>query len=256
MEQMIKLNKLALIAGVDIQFEQIKIHIPTIKEFAEHDFDEQKIFQLLDILLIDKARLGDNVPQQIDGMEVNNYILFVTLVNSEAFKPNEEKFIKFLHLLFKDYGVSFSQVGIIISNEKENKFFVINDSNFEKFQKYLKEIFCLNKIFSNSEEEYNISKNDKKARELAEKFKQRHKVLNELKKKENGGDGSVLGSYISILSVALKMPLDNLINKTIYQIFYLLDRYTLYYASDLDIKIKLAGGSSDGEQPENWMKIT
>ena len=257
MEQTIKLNKLALISGADIHFEGIKLHVPTIKEFAEQDLDEQDIFHLLDILLISKEKLGNTVPQTIEGFEVNNYLLFTTLVSNEVFiEQDGKKFNYFLELLFKNYTVSFSQIGIILSDIGETSFYIINDSNFEKFQKYLKEIFCLDKIFSNSEEEYNISENDKKAKELAEKFKKRHQILNDIKKKENGGDGSVIGSYISILSVALGMPLETLINKTIYQIFYLLDRYTLYYASDLDIKIKLAGGSSDGEQPDNWMKIT
>lgn len=257
MEQTIKLNKLALIAGKDIAFEQIKIHSPTIDEFAEEDLSEQDVFHLLDLILVDKSKLGETVPQQINGIEVNNYILFTSLVNNDLFKEQDgEKMVKFLNLLFKGYYVSFSEIGIVLNNIEQSTFFIINDTNFEKLQKYLKEIFCLDKIFSNSEEEYNIAENDKKAKELAEKFKKRHQILNDIKKKENGGDGSVLGSYISILSVGLKMPLENLTNKTIYQIFYLLDRYTLYYASDLDIKIKLAGGSSEGEQPENWMKIT
>jgi hypothetical protein len=55
------------------------------------------------------------------------------------------------------------------------------------------------------------------------------------------------------MAVALHMPLGELMKLTIFQINDLVERYQLWYASDLDVRVRLAGGKPDS-QPENWMK--
>ena len=50
------------------------------------------------------------------------------------------------------------------------------------------------------------------------------------------------------------MPLSEAMNLTMYQLYDLVERYTLYVNWDLDIRQRLAGGKPDSS-PDNWMKI-
>jgi len=49
------------------------------------------------------------------------------------------------------------------------------------------------------------------------------------------------------------MSLQDCLNLTMYQLFDLIERYSLYVNWDLDIKSRLAGGKPDSK-PDNWMK--
>ena len=64
-----------------------------------------------------------------------------------------------------------------------------------------------------------------------------------------GVGGTALG-----LAIGIPCDLNSLVDKTVYQIFNLLDRYSLYYNYDLDVRCKLAGSTEETEV-ENWMKI-
>ena len=72
---------------------------------------------------------------------------------------------------------------------------------------------------------------------------------------EKGEDkGSALVQYTSALTVGLNsMSLNDVINLTIYQLYDLVQRYSLFINWDLDIRTRLAGGKPDS-QPDNWMK--
>ena len=74
-------------------------------------------------------------------------------------------------------------------------------------------------------------------------------------KKAENGNGSVFAQYLSILTVGLEsMSLSDLAHLTMYQLYDLVERYTLYVNWDLDIRQRLAGGKPDSS-PDNWMKI-
>lgn len=83
-------------------------------------------------------------------------------------------------------------------------------------------------------------------------MKARQKVA-QLKASE-GGDGSALAQYISTLVVGIgSMSLKDCLELTIYQMYDLMERYSLYVNWDLDLRSRLAGAK--GEKPmENWMK--
>ena len=49
------------------------------------------------------------------------------------------------------------------------------------------------------------------------------------------------------------MPLSEAMNLTMYQMYDLVERYTLYLNWDLDIRARLAGGKPDSK-PDDWMK--
>ena len=65
---------------------------------------------------------------------------------------------------------------------------------------------------------------------------------------------SIFSQYLSILAVGLNsMSLNDLMNLTIFQLYDLIERYSLYINWDIDIRSRLAGGKPDSK-PDNWMK--
>ena len=67
------------------------------------------------------------------------------------------------------------------------------------------------------------------------------------------GNNSIFTQYLSVLTVGLKISLLELMNITMYQMYDLLERYSLYTNWDIDIRARLAGAKMDSE-PSNWMK--
>ena len=71
---------------------------------------------------------------------------------------------------------------------------------------------------------------------------------------QNGSLGtSILVQYLSVLVIGLHIPLESLLNLTLYQVYDLIERYGLYAAWDIDVRSRLAGGTPDSK-PDNWMK--
>jgi hypothetical protein len=56
-----------------------------------------------------------------------------------------------------------------------------------------------------------------------------------------------------MLSVGLHLPVQNLVELTMFQLYDLVERFMLWLNWDIDIKSRLAGGKPDKE-PDNWMK--
>ena len=68
------------------------------------------------------------------------------------------------------------------------------------------------------------------------------------------GNGSVFAQYVSTLTVGLgSMSLQDCINLTMYQMYDLVERYSLYINWDIDLKSRMAGGKPD-KPVDNWMK--
>ena len=253
MVKTMKLNKLALITGSDILFEdQFFIHSPTIEELSLNNITEDELFKTLKLLTICKEDLQNE--QTLE--DVNNFqLLLAVLFNDKYPEDDRTMFFKILQLLLNHYTVSFSELGFILNdiNNAESYFF-LNDENFNMFQNYIKEIFCFSKIFSSeqSKEEYNVV--GERAKKIAEQLKKRHEKLAEKNKSKTNENACILSNYMSILAIGIPCDLNSLTNKTVYQIFNLLDRYSLYYNYDLDVRCKLAGSTEETEV-ENWMKI-
>jgi hypothetical protein len=72
---------------------------------------------------------------------------------------------------------------------------------------------------------------------------------------EKGGENTnIFSKYISILTIGVpSMSYQNCVNLTVYQMYDLIERFGLYTSWDIDIKVRLAGGSPNGT-PDDWMK--
>ena len=64
----------------------------------------------------------------------------------------------------------------------------------------------------------------------------------------------MFGRYLSILTIGVAgMTLDKCCKLTMYQLYDLVERYTLYINWDLDIRSRMAGAKAD-KPVEDWMK--
>ena len=149
-------------------------------------------------------------------------------------------------LLFPSYKVSFTPRSILFNQSEGN--FMIDETNFEILQNYIKEVFCFK---SGRMDQSSFNPVDKKAQEIAEKLMRGRQRIAEQK---GSADVSVFSQYLSILTIGLNsMSLNEAMKLTMYQMYDLMERYSLYMNWDIDIRSRLAGAKPD-QQPDDWMK--
>ena len=235
-------NRLALMAGIDIPIPecQLIVHQPKIKEIAL--IGEKEFFIGVQCLCVDKK-----VYLQDESLLENtsNFQIFMTIMSEKETKDKKAAVMQLFSIIFPSYKIVLTPRSIIFNNPEGSV--IIDENNFNNFQEILKEIFCFNS--GNGQDTYNPA--DAKAKEIAEKLMRgRQRIA-----AEKGEDkGSALVQYTSALTIGLKsMSLNDIINLTMFQLYDLVQRYSLYISWDLDIKTRLAGGKPDS-QPDNWMK--
>ena len=235
--------RLALMCGTDIPVPemQITIHQPTIKEISY--IGEQDFFIGLQTLTINKNLLtqGNSLLES-----TTNFQIFMTIMKEQETKDKKEAVINLFQLIFPSTQVIITPMSIILN--KEGIQVLIDENNFEILQEIIKQIFCVN---SGPMDQATFNPADEKAREIAEKLMRGRQRVAEQKGEANS---SAFGRYLSILTIGLNaMPLSEAMNLTMYQMYDLVERYTLYLNWDLDIRTRLAGGKPDSK-PDDWMK--
>ena len=235
--------RLALMCGVDIPAPELQavIHQPSIKEISY--VGEQNFFVGLQSLTVNKNLL----PQGNSLLEsTTNFQIFMTIMKEQETKDKKEAVITLFQLIFPNTQVVFTPKSILLNKEGQQSF--IDENNFEVLQDYIKEVFCVN---SGPMDQTTFNPADEKAREIAEKLMRGRQRAAEQK---GEAKGSAFGRYLSILTIGLNaMPLSEAMNLTMYQMYDLVERYTLYLNWDLDIRTRLAGGKPDSK-PDDWMK--
>ena len=235
--------RLALMTGVDIPFPglQLTIHQPTIQEISL--IGELDFFLAAQCLCVDKIML-EQIGINIEEIKtINNFNLLMQIFEQE---PNKKlAVINLLTLLFPNEKVTIIPSSIILRNQENNH--VIDENNFEDFQKLIREILCLQLGAGD-----NFNPANKKAEEIAKKLaKARQRVAAQKTAKEGE---NTLWQYISALTVGIQsMSLHDCVQLTMYQLYDLMERYGLYTSWNLDIKARLAGAKGE-TQLENWMK--
>ena len=234
--------KLALAVGGDIPIPelQLTIHQPTIKEISL--IGETDFFTGIQLLCIDKRMY---IEDETLLAQTNNFQIFMTMINQPEMADKKEAVLSTLTLLLPQLSVVFTPRFVMLKNDTVN--IMIDEENFDFLQNILREIFCLNKT-----DQSTFNPQSEKAKEIARKIMKGRQRVAELNAKENSG--SMFGRYLSILTVGLgSMTLQECCQLTMYQIYDLIERYTLYINWDIDIKSRMAGAS--GDKPiEDWMK--
>lgn len=235
-------KRLALMCGTDIPIPecQITVHQPTIKEISY--IGEEDFFSGIQCLCLNKTMFAQD---ESDLENINNFQIFMMIMSEK--KAIDKKFSvqQVCTLLFPDYKVLFTPRSMLLS--LKDKQFIIDESNFEILQSVISDICCL-KTGPMDQQAFNPV--NAAAREIAEKLMRgRQRVAAQ----KGEGNISIFTQYLSTLTIGSGLPLQSLMDLTMYQLYDLVERYMLYVNWDMDIRCRMAGASPDG-QPDNWMK--
>ena len=235
--------RLALMTGVDIPIPELQatLHQPTIKEIS---YIGEKDFLIgIQCLSIQKSMV---IQDESLLSTTSNFQIFMTIMNDKMTLDKKQSVLTALNLLFPSYQIFITPRAISMNCDKGNV--IIDEGNFEKFQQVISQVFCLSKSDAGS-----FNPQSKKAKEIADKLmKARQRVA--AQKAAEQGEGSVFAQYVSTLTVGLgSMSLQDCINLTMYQMYDLVERYSLYINWDIDLKSRLAGAKPD-KPVDNWMK--
>ena len=235
--------RLALITGADIPIPecQLVLHQPTIKEIAfmgEHEF-----FVGVQTLTLHKSMFMDKdkgVPESI-----TNFQIFMTLVYGKETADKKEIVKQLFLIIFPKYKVLFTPNSILFQDDNGNH--MVDASNFESLQEILRMVFCVN---STDMDKQAFNPANDAAKEIAEKLMRgRQRVAAQ----SGENNHSIFSQYLSVLVIGTQLGFNELQTYTMYQIFDLMERYSLYTNWDIDLRCRLAGGKPD-TQPDNWMK--
>lgn len=234
-------HRLALMTGVDIPIPelQITVHQPTIKEISM--IGEQDFFIGIQMLCVDKK-----VYIEDESLLANttNFQIFMTMLNQQQMVDKKQAVQQVLTLLFPQTKIIFTPRSILLNINQEN--IIIDEGNFEQLQDVLIQQFCLQ---GSGQEQYNPK--DKKAREIAQKLMKARQKVAKLKATENSG--SMFTQYLSVLTIGTSLTLKDAMELTMYQLYDLIERYSMYLNWDIDIRSRMAGAKVD-KPVENWMK--
>lgn len=235
--------RLGLMCGIDLPIPELQatIHQPKIKEIAF--VGEKDFFLGVQCLCIDKNIIANQGESLL--VNTNNFQIFMTMMKEKEMAEKKDSVINVFSLLFPKYKTLFTPRSIILQSDTQ---IMIDDSNFEILQEYLKEIFCFKSSMS---QELGFNPANDIAKKIADKLMRGRQRVAEL---NGSANVSIFSQYLSMLTVGLdSMSLQDLMDLTMFQLFDLVERYQLYINWDIDIRSRLAGGKPDGK-PENWMK--
>lgn len=239
--------RLSLMVGIDMPVPELQLifHAPTIKDIAY--MGEKQYFMAVQYLCLEKEQL---VQDETLLLSMTNFQVLMKILEQTKDKDKKSAIITLLKLIFPDFSAAITKNSIILTmDDNDGPTILIDEQNFDIFQEVLREILCVNSLFQGENVIYNPG-NDR-AKEIANKLMRgRRKVAEQ---KAGNGNQSVLVRYISILTVAQIITLEDCINCNMFQLFDLMDRYTKKTECDTDRQVKLAGGKTE-KQVESWMK--
>lgn len=229
-------------AGTDIPVPecQVVLHQPNISDISF--VGEEDFFIGVQTLCLSKTMF---IEDERVLEEVNNFQIFMTVMNDKSTADKKAAVKKVLSLVLPKYTVMITPKTILVKDNTDS--FMIDEDNFEPFQEALKLIFCA-KTGPMNQQAFNPA--NAKAKEIADKLMRGRQRVAAQKGELNA---SVFSQYLSILTIGLHIPITELLKTTMFQLYDLMERYTLYINWDIDIRSRLAGGKPEN-QPENWMK--
>ena len=204
-----------LMSGIDIPISelQIAVHQPTIKEISM--IGEREFFMGAQVLCLNKTMY---IQDESLLSETTNFQIFMTMMQSKEAINAKQCVLKVLNLLFPNGQVLFTPRALLLNIGEQS--INIDENNFENLQSILSAVFCLK---DSGQDAFNPANED--ARRIAEKLMRgRQRVA--AQKAQKGGD-SVFTRYLSILTVALHIKLQDMLNLTIFQLYDLVERYML-----------------------------
>ena len=235
--------RLALMTGIDIPIPecQLVLHQPTMQEISY--IGETDFFVAVQTVTLNKSMF---IEKDKDVHEaISNFQIFMTIVNGKETVDKKESIQQLFTLTFPKCKVLFTPRSILFSDETGSH--IIDENNFEALQDVFRQVFCIN---STDMDHQAFNPANEQAKAIAEKLMRgRQRVA-----AQNGDStSSIFSRYLSSLAIGAHFELHELCSYTMYQIFDLAERYSLYTNWDIDLRVRLAGGKPDS-QPDNWMQ--
>ena len=232
--------------GTDIPVPecQLTIHQPSIEEISF--IGEKNFFTGVQILTLHKTMF---VEDKNLLSQVNNFQIFMMIMQDSTMKDKKEAVIQVLTILFPTLKPLFTPNSLLLqsTDSESSEMAVIDEKNFEILQENFRKIFCT-KIAPMDQQAFNPG--GRKAKAIADKIMRgREKIAAE----KNSSNSSIFSQYISVLSIGIGYTLSSLTKLTMFQLYDLVERYYLWVNWDLDVRTRLAGGKPD-DKPDNWMK--
>ncbi len=236
--------RLALMCGNDFPIVecQLVVHQPSISEISL--IGERDFFTGIQCLCLYKSMF---VEDKNLLSTINNFQIFMMIIQETEAKDKKEATKKVLTLLFPNYKVLFTPKTLLFKEFETDESIIVDESNFEQMQEVLRKIFCMSDAPMDQQA---FNPNGDKAREIAKKLMRgRERIASE----KGNANISIFSQYMSTLSIGCQMPLKSLTELTMFQLYDLMERYMLWVSWDLDVRTRLAGGKPD-DKPDNWMK--
>lgn len=235
-------HDLALMCGTDIPIPecQLTIHQPTITEISY--IGEQDFFIGVQCLCLHKTMF---IEDKDVLSNTNNFQIFMMIMQEKEAKDKKQAVMQVLTLLCPKHKIFITPTGISFMEGTNS--IVVDESNFECLQDILRLIFCSN---SGPMDQQAFNPGNDKAREIAQKLMRGRQRIAEQRAAENN---SIFSQYLSVLSIGLHQSLFELTKLTMFQLYDLMERFSLYLSWDIDVRSRLAGGKPDKEV-DNWMK--
>ena len=238
------MDDLLFLSGNDIPFieAQITIHPPTIKEIAY--IGEEVFFTGCELINFSKNILSEEDKMNLENKTNFDILIAILKERNAVMQKNRNCVEMVLALIFPTYIINITDNAIELEKDEESH--LINNDNFESFKSILNQMFSLNK-----ENNRDFNPSGDLAKQIAEKFRQRHQKLAELDKGKKKID--ILSRYVSVLAVGEHKDINSLLNLTVYQLFDEFERFKLKMSYDIYYQAKRAG-AKDLKEVEDWMK--
>ena len=238
-------TRLTLMCGTDYPVPECRLvlHQPSIKEIAL--IGESDFFSGIQCLCLNKSMFAKD---ETDLSSVNNFQIFMTIMSQRETVEKRAAVQQVCTLFFPKNKVLFTPRSMLITGGEGEDNIQVDETNFEYLQAAISNICCLK---NGPMDQQSFNPADAKAREIAEKLMRGRQRVAAQKGTSNT---SIFSQYLSILTVGLEsMSIHDCMDLTMYQLYDLVERYSLYVSWDMDVRCRLAGGKPES-QPDNWMK--
>ena len=241
-----KIDSLTLMAGAPIVVSEYSTTIrqPKISDIAI--IGEQKFFRILSIFQLEKkffleSAIKNKSPQEI--IQITNFfydktieeIIFLILNNDIELQDLINNL--FTIIFYNSKEILYLENEIIILFESGHKT-IINLDNFYIIKDIINQIFS----FNEGSEKYNPAAGA--AEIIFKKLQERNRKIQQMKSESQNESKNVLANYLLILSIGSNnFSMNDLLNMTLYQLFAVMKKYSLYEQYQMQIKAMVAGAS-------------
>ena len=232
------------LSGQDVPVQEcnIIIHQPTIKQIIM--FKETTFISVIQLF----GKIDDNIEhiREINSLTENftDFQLFMAMLNQD--ESIKKKVNDFFELIFPQYSIEINNDDI---------YFYIDKQRVGMINLYNYKIFCdtIDKLFGLPTNKKGYNPANKKAKEIAKKFKKREEILSKQKGKKIDSQ-SLFGSYVSILSIGMNLDINILFNYTPFQLYDTFNRYWKKVNSDFYQRVSTMPmmDVSKMEEPDSW----